>query len=244
MAKKLKEDTEHKNVIKRGLVWYVKRMVAGEVIIQSTKQTDLGKARLERDRILNATYLRDEKERTEAVLAKVESLDRQLAKIENDKPSLGILAAWTAYRSAPNRPDSGLRTMDMYESQFKRFTAWMQKNHPEVKELRAVTEEIAFQFAGELGRILTPNSYNKYLVLLRRVWKVLRKAGRLTVNPWAGLDNKLLDTHSRRELTIEELTKVCESVQGEMRGLFAVGIYCGLRLGDAVQLKRWPCFRT
>lgn len=205
--------------------------------MQSTKQTDLGKARLERDRVLNSTCLRDQKDREEAVLAKVESLDKQLAKIANDLPSLGLLDAWTAYRDAPNRPDSGARTMDMYESQFKRFTAWMQKNHPKVKELRGVTEEIAYQFAGELGRALTPNSYNKYLVLFRRVWKVLHKVGRLTVNPWTELENKLLDTHSRRELTIEELTKVCESVQGEMRILFAVGIYCGLRLGDAVLLK-------
>ena len=237
MAKKLNEDTDHKNLTKRGSVWYIKRLVDGERIVQSTQQTDLREARRVRDRVLNSTYLRDEKDREEAVLAKVESLDRQLAKIENDMPSLVITDAWTAYRNAPNRPDSGARTMDMYESQFKRFAAWMQNNYPKVKELRGVTEEIAYEFAGELGRTLTPNSYNKYLVLYRRVWKVLYKVGRLTVNPWTGLDNKLLDTHSRRELTIEELTKVCESVQGEMRGLFAVGIYCGLRLGDAVQLK-------
>ena len=237
MAKKIKEDDDHKNLTKRGSVWYIKRLVDGKRIVQSTQQTKLSKAILVRDRILNSTYLRDQKDREEAVLAKVESLDRQIARIENDMPSLGLLDAWTAYRNAPNRPDSGARTMDMYESQFKRFTAWMQKNYPKVKELRGVTEEIAYEFAGELGRTLTPNSYNKYLVLYRRVWKVLHKVGRLTENPWAGLDNKLLDTHSRRELTVEELIKVCESVQGEMRGLFAVGIYCGLRLGDAVLLK-------
>ena len=35
--------------------------------MQSTKQTDLGQARLERDRVLNSTYLRDQKDREEAV---------------------------------------------------------------------------------------------------------------------------------------------------------------------------------
>jgi integrase len=237
MARKPKENTDTKNLMKRGRTWYIKRMVDGRVIMQSTGQTGIDEARKERDRVLNPTYLRDEKERTEAVLAKVESLDRKLTQVANELPSLGILAAWTAYKNAPNRPDSGPRTMAGYESQFDRFTDWMRKNHPAVTELRGVTEEIAFQFAGDLGRTLTPNSFNKYLVLFRRMWKVLHKTARLTCNPWENLDNKLLATHSRRELTIEELTTVCAAVSGEMRVLFAVGLYCGLRLGDAVLLK-------
>jgi integrase len=113
----------------------------------------------------------------------------------------------------------------------------MKDNHPSVTELRGVTEEIAYAFAAHLGQTQTPNTYNKYMVLFRRMWKVLIKPARLTSNPWAALDNKLLATHSRRELTLEELITVCASVSGEMRTLFAVGLYCGLRLGDAVLLK-------
>ena len=237
MPRKPKEDTDTKNLMKRGKTWYIKRMVDGRVIMQSTGETAIDEARKVRNRVLNPTYLRDEKDRTEAVLAKVESLDRKLTQIDNEMPSLEITAAWTAYRNAPNRPDSGQRTMEGYESQFERFTKWMQKNHPAVSELRGVTEEMAFQFAGELGRKLTPNSFNKYLVLLRRMWKVLHKTARLNCNPWENLDNKLLATHSRRELTIDELTRVCAAVSGEMRILFAIGLYCGLRLGDAVLLK-------
>lgn len=237
MARKINETTDRKNLLKRGRTWYIKRMVGGKLIVQSTGETELDKAVTERDRVLNPYNLQDEKERAEAVLARVEGLDRQLARIEDGKPTLGILASWTAYRNAPNRPDSGRRTLAGYESQFERFTTWVQKNHPTVTELRGVTEEMAYEFASELGRKQTPNTYNKYLVLLRRVWKVLHKSAKLTCNPWENLDNKLLATHSRRELTIDELTAVCASVSGEMRLLFAVGLYCGLRLGDAVQLK-------
>jgi len=39
-------------------------------------------------------------------------------------------------------------------------------------------------------------------------------------------------------LTSEELTSVCQSATCEMRTLFAIGLYSGLRLGDAVRL-RW-----
>lgn len=157
MGRKPKESTDTKNLIKRGNVWYVNRMVNGERIIQSTGKTKLTDAYEERKRILNSTYLRDEKERAEAVLARVATLDQRLDKIADERPALPVDAAWEAYRNAPNRPDSGLRTLDGYESQFIRFTKWLGKKHPEVTELRGVTEEVAFEFAGEIGRKLTPN---------------------------------------------------------------------------------------
>lgn len=237
MAKKAINDTKH--LFKRGNVWWIQAMRNGERIIQTTGEADIEKARLVRDDVLNPLKLRNERKRAEAVLAKVEGIDKQLAKIENETPALGILAAWKAYCAAPNRPDSGKRTMDGYESQFGRFTDWMNTHYPDVTELRGITQQIAFQFSGDLAAQLTPNSFNKYLVLFRRMWEVLQDTdnARLTLNPWNKIKNKLLATHSRRELTIEELTKVCASVDGEMRILFAVGLYCGLRLGDAVQLK-------
>lgn len=187
--------------------------------------------------MLNATNLKDRKDRVAAVLAQVQSVDQQIAKIEEEAPALCILGAWTAYRDAPNRPDSGERTLQGYDSQFGRFVEWMAATHPNIRELRQVTEEMAYQFAAELGRSQSPNTYNKYLVLLRRMWKVLAKPARLTCNPWDGLDPKLLATHSRRELTVDELTRVCAAVDGDLRMLFALGLYSGLRLGDAVQVK-------
>jgi hypothetical protein len=102
MAKK--QDTRH--LFQRGAVWWVQSNRHGERIIQSTGETDLEKARSERDRMLNATNLKDRKDRVAAVLAQVQSVDQQIAKIEDEAPALCILGAWTAYRDAPNRPDS------------------------------------------------------------------------------------------------------------------------------------------
>ncbi len=113
-------------------------MVNGEVIIQTTGKRTLKEAHDddERNRILNSTCLRDEKERAEAVLARVATLDQHLDKIADERPALPVDAAWAAYRNAPNRPDSGPRTLAGYESQFIRFTKWLGKKHPEVTELR------------------------------------------------------------------------------------------------------------
>jgi integrase len=47
-----------------------------------------------------------------------------------------------------------------------------------------------------------------------------------------------LVTNSRRELTIDELRKICQAATGELQTLLALGIYSGLRLGDCATL-RW-----
>jgi integrase len=78
------------------------------------------------------------------------------------------------------------------------------------------------------------------LNLLALVFRVLFKAGKLTVNPWVDIEHKKLEgkVNHRRELTVDQLRKLCQSATGEMRVLFAIGIYSGLRLRDCATL-RW-----
>jgi len=72
--------------------------------------------------------------------------------------------------------------------------------------------------------------------LLALVWRVLKKKARLTENPWESIERKRFKVRSRRELTVDELGRVIGAAQGEMKLLLAIGIYCGLRLGDAASL--------
>ena len=60
----------------------------------------------------------------------------------------------------------------------------------------------------------------------------------LTTNPFEHIERKKLRTAERRELTTEEMRRIVEAASGEMRLLFAVGLYTGLRLGDCCTL-RW-----
>lgn len=142
-------------------------------------------------------------------VAELGGVREQMRLIEEQKPAMGLLAAWMAYRNAPNRPDTGADTLEMYESQYGRFVTWMKEHHPEVKELRKVTEEMAFEFASELGRKVSANTYNKYLVLFRRMWKILAKPAGLSANPWLELNNKLLCTHKHRFLYRGGIALLC-----------------------------------
>jgi integrase len=74
--------------------------------------------------------------------------------------------------------------------------------------------------------------------LLTLVFRVVKRKAKITDNPWEEIQRKRLVTHSRRELTVDELRTVCQSAAGELRVLLALGVYSGLRLGDCATL-RW-----
>jgi integrase len=82
------------------------------------------------------------------------------------------------------------------------------------------------------------------LNLLTLVFRVVKQKAKLTGNPWespkrgGNLQRKRMITNSRRELTIDELRKICQTATGELQTLLALGIYSGLRLGDCATL-RW-----
>lgn len=170
-------------------------------------------------------------------LAALDGVCAEIRRYEDSKPALALADGFEAYRRSRERPDTGAATLDMYESQYNRLVRWAADNAPDAKEMRNFTRATADAFANYLAGELSPNSFNKYMTLFRRMWDVLADEGRITENPWAKIRHMALATHTRRELTIEELMRVCGSVTGEMRLLFAVGIYTGLRLGDCAMLE-------
>lgn len=245
MARELKEDTEHKHMFKRGKVWWVTSMRDGERTIVSTKETDLKKARLVRDEILRPYDLRDEKKRVEAMISRVQTVDQHIARIEDEKAATTIRYGWQSYLDQHNRPDSGPVTLSQYEGWYEAFARWFEEHHPKTdengkpisEELRRVTQEQADRYAGHLLKLVSATTFNRHMNALALVWRVLEKTARLSFNPWKAIGRKRFSVHSRRELTVEELGKVFNAAQGEMRLLLALGTFCGLRLGDAACLE-------
>jgi len=160
--------------------------------------------------------------------------------VDSLTPALSLVAAWTAFAS----PTSGRKpceksTLGSYEYTWTQFQDWLETEHPDVKTLRGVTVEIAKGYLdSQLARGVSPTTYNNHLALLRYIFKTLRKPARLTENVWMEFPRMETNKESRRELTIDELKLVCSKAKGEMKTLFAIGLYTGLRLGDACTL-RW-----
>ena len=182
----------------------------------------------------------DEATALESIAGKLEGRKADLARLESEQnPPLLIANAWPEYLSAANRPDSGESTLRQYEFQFAAFARWMATNHAEAPAMRDVTKAIAEQYAGQLNHgKLSASTHNKHVNLLELVFRVLKGKARLTENPWEDIQRKRINAQSRRELTVEELRKVCQSATGELRTLLGLGVYTGLRLGDCATL-RW-----
>ena len=235
-----------------GNTWYARWTVDGKHFTRTTGKSDRREAEKALKEIVAPFVLRDKESSLEAIGAKLGGVKAELQKHEDEQPQMTLFQAWDAYLKSPNRPDSSQDTLDHYEQQYARFLNWVNAKHPKTVELRDFTEMQAAEFANAMmkafpekspeyaagmGAAFSPNTFNKYVTLLRRVWKIVGKQAKATINPWEDIKLKLLDTHSRRELTVEELVRVCEYVKGDTKVLFAIGIYTGLRLADIVFMK-------
>ena len=228
------------NLFQRGNVWWLKYMIEGRLIRQSLETTDEAKAETKRQEIMRPFMASSRADALAVVQAKL-SDERTQILMEHDEanPPLAIAEAWDAYLAAPSRPDSGAKTLRQYESHADQFLAWTKEQHPPALFMRDVSRNIAETYATHLTkRELSANRFNKHIRFLELMFRALYDKARLTLNPWENIRRKRQSPQSRRELTVDELRRVCSSTKGEMRLLLAIGIYTGLRLGDATTL-RW-----
>lgn len=222
----------------KGKIWRAKWMVDGKVYRRSTGETDKREAAKRLAEFVAPFRLGTEKETLEYLTAKVQGVNAELQAIEEAKPALSVADTFSAYRSCLSRPNrAGDEQMDRYESQFGELAEWLKREHPDVLELRHVTQDIAEEYATELAHKSRAGTFNKRITLYRSIWEHLHDTARLSNNPWKKIRKLEVINHVRRELTVEELERVIKSLSGEMRLLFAVGIYTGLRLGDCCRLS-------
>lgn len=242
----MKHRTGH--LFKRGSNFYVRWTIEGKVFSKALRDdngqpiTTKREAEEARLKVMAPFAVADQAAALESIVGKLEGRKAELAKWEDEQnPPLPLAQAWSDYLASSKRPDTGPDTLAVYEGQFGQFTKWMAEKHPEATALRDVDDAIAEEYASHLnGGKLAPGTYNKHLNVLALVFRILFKSAKLTVNPWMEIERKKLKgkVNHRRELTVDQLRKLCQGATGEMRVLFAVGIYSGLRLRDCATL-RW-----
>ncbi len=238
-------------LIQRGRTFYAVWTVGGQRFVKTTGQTNRRDAETRLAEIMAPFLVEDEVRTLESVKARIEGAKSELVAFDEAKnPPLGFNAtkcpdgtdrpgAWSVFRKAQNRPDSGKRTLSDYEGYYQAFVDWLKETKRNAPTLRDVAPEIAADYAGHLSeRGISAGTFNKHINTLALVFRVLAAPARLTANVWDGINRKQAVQDSRRELTIEELRRVCAAATDELRVLLAIGLYTGLRLGDAATL-RW-----
>jgi integrase len=228
---------------KRGKVYYLRYVLDGTIITrrlvneQEEPITRIEDAESARSKIMAPLRLADRKTALESIQAKISGVTTQLAKVETDAPTLKVTDAWPAYLTAGNRREIGERTLANYECVWNAFVAWLTNRHPETKELRHVTFQIAEEYRTHLiARKVSGRTVNAHRDALRLVFNTLAECARLSGNPWAKLAKRDEHQQGRRTLTVEELRNVCAQATGELRTMLAMGLYLGCRLGDAAMM--------
>lgn len=227
-------------LLKRGKTYHAVWQVDGRKFMKTTGEGNRENAEKVLNKFMAPFVVEDKLHTLQSVKASIEAGKAELVVLDEERnPPIALDDVWEAFSDSPKRKNCGPRTLKEYESHWGQFLHWMSGEHKDLKTLRNVTPAIAESYATHLGkRKISANRFNKHVRLLEYLFRVLKTQGRLESNPWEAIESKTLNTQSRRELTIEELRRICDQAKGELRLLLALGIYTGMRLGDCATL-RW-----
>ena len=171
-------------------------------------------------------------------------LMRLLAPFGRGERRLALADVWRMYEKSPKRRDLAPATIVSKRAVWMHFASWMEENHPEVVQLKQLSQEIVGEYLRVLRIDHCASTYNNRVCVLREICRVLADEGGMVDDPWEGIQLLADDSHTRREFTKDELRRIMRVVEevgnagGEWKVLFLLGIYTGQRLGDCCTL-RW-----
>ena len=227
-------------------IYKLRYMVKGQRKQVSLETRNKKEAQRKAEKILSPAVV-DAKTKAEVVLHIAE------AKKIISKNRVEISNMWDKYLASSTRPDSGPGTLQNYELQVKRFIKWSESNKHETSNIEDINRDIAIEYATFLSNSkLSPETFNQHIKTLRLVFRTLL-ADQDNPKPSVAFDHVKLkprDTINRKAFTEEEVLKLLKSFddedlsvthKDELKILFYIGAWTGLRLSDVISIK-WQNF--
>lgn len=225
-------------LIKRGKYWTARWVSNGEVHVRSTKCTSKRKALKKLEEFTKPFREKSDIAVLENIAAKVRVMKTEQAE-EQGKP-LMLKFLVDTYTSDVSSSPLTAGTESGYNSKVSQFEEFVKKTY-----VYEVTREDVEKFLQHKKKKAGVGTYNQYIAVLKKLFRVAMKHDkRIKVNVWDSF-TKLKDSkgEKRRELTADEVKKLCEAADkhegfnGELGTLFLVGVYTGLRVSDCTVLK-------
>ena len=193
-------------------------------------------------------------------------LQRFLAPLGLGERRLPLADVWLEYLRSPYRNEIAKTTLEAKRQVWMHFARWMEHFYLPVKDLGGITADMVGEYLACLRADVSASTYNGRLCILREIFRLLAKKAGIESDPWEGVRLRPSDSHSRRELTMDELRRLLEAaksvpsasrrpalasggavttpvaedgdgtVANEWYKLIMIGIYTGLRLGDCCNL--------
>ncbi|MBQ7189147.1 MAG: tyrosine-type recombinase/integrase [Kiritimatiellae bacterium] len=211
----------------------------GKIYTRSTQTKDRDEALKKLDEFVKP-FLEETKiavlENLQAKIRTIQQTETLLSDIEKEKKRVRLDYAFDAYMTDVNVDDISAGTEENYYRGFSLFERWINREYPNVKYIDELTDEMAKEYFTSISKTVSSATYNRYLVYLRRIFKILLGES----NFLSGLKKKkAVSKFPRRALTTAELKKLLNYVEGDqdMKILFHLGIYTGSRISDCSLLK-------
>ena len=167
-------------------------------------------------------------------------LNRFLAPLGRGSERVPLAEVWRLYEMSPNRRDLSPSTLVNKRTVWMAFARWIERNHMEMTQLVDVTAESVAEYLMAFRARHSASTYNAHVCVLREIFRTLAKRAGLVDDPWANVRLHADDSVSRRELTLDEVSRLyaAASKMGvEWKRLVMIGLYTGLRLGDCCRLS-------
>ena len=166
-------------------------------------------------------------------------LQRFLAPFGLGEHRLPLADVWLEYVKSPKRNELAQATLNGKRQVWMHFAKWMEHFYLPVKDLGGVTSDMIAEYLACVRAEVCASTYNSRVCILREIFRTLAEKAGVEDDPWEGIRLRPDDSHSRRELTMDELKRLlfaaCKS-GAEWHKLILIGIYTGLRLGDCCRL--------
>ena len=163
-------------------------------------------------------------------------LQRFLAPFGLGERRLPLADVWLEYVKSPTRNELAPSTMKGKQFVWMHFARWMEHSYLPVDDLAGVTADMIAEYLACLRVDVCASTYNGRVCVLREIFRTVAGKAGLEDDPWEGVRLRPDDSHSRRELTMDELRRLLASAKEEWHKLILIGIYTGLRLGDCCRL--------
>lgn len=214
--------------------WYYKRVCDGHLFCKSCKTTD----RAEAEKAAKEFNLGSDLPKK----ARIAALKEFLSPRASDLP---ISEVFAAFANHPKNAALSEETQSTLAGRWTAFVRWLHGQrkkgsrlncpaaHPDISKMSQVTPAVASEFVEFAKTHSSPNTVNKYVATLRRIWKAVGAEG----NPWEDFAKLSQPSRRRRALTQGEIATLIDRADGELKALFAIGAYTGLRMSDCAHLK-------
>ena len=229
------------HLYKRGDVWWLEYNANGRRVRESLETGSRKKAKAKAEDMLRPLTARTELGRRMEAVAALRTAEDVAKDAEAARNKLLLADAWNQYPYDISVRGKGRKVhplspynVDKNRLCWKKFTRWMQEHHPKAEHLEDVTPAISAEFSKHLieAKKLSGHRHN---IIVQVVSIVFRRAGR--TDPFQNVPRYAHESRSREMLSTPELMKVCRAATGELRTLLAIGLFTGLRLGDASTLQ-------